>query len=260
MPASAITDFIADLHLSSRTPEINQRFLHYLDGQAHQAGQLFILGDLFEAWPGDDAIDDPDDGGFAAAIVAALRRLSDAGTALSLMHGNRDFLLGETFAARCGARLLPDPFALTLPAAPDSGLPEFRCILSHGDALCTNDREYQAIRAQVRQPAFQATMLARPLAERKAMAAAFRQQSERTWEEKIRQGRLSDGDVATETTENFLREHHYATLIHGHTHLPATHVHTIDGKNVERWVLADWRKDSGEILRFDGRQLHRIAV
>ena len=74
MPASAITDFIADLHLSPRTPEINQRFLHYLDGQAHQAGQLFILGDLFEAWPGDDAIDDPDDGGFAAAIVAALRR------------------------------------------------------------------------------------------------------------------------------------------------------------------------------------------
>lgn len=265
VPASAFVDFIADLHLSPQTPEIHRRFLRYLDAKARQAGQLFILGDLFEAWPGDDAIDDPDDGGFAASIITALRRLADSGIMLSLMHGNRDFLLGETFTTRCGARLLPDPFALTLHPAPDAaaanaGPSEFRFILSHGDALCTNDHQYQAVRAQVRQPAFQAAMLARPLAERKAMAAEFRRQSERAWQEKIRQGKLSDGDVAVETTENFLREHHYATLIHGHTHLPATHVHTIDGKNVERWVLADWRKDSGEILRFDGRQLHRIAV
>lgn len=261
--ANTPVDFIADLHLSPRTPEIHRRFLRYLDAEARQAGQLFILGDLFEAWPGDDLLDDPDDHGFAAGIAAALRRLSDAGVALSLMHGNRDFLLGDAFAARCGARLLPDPFALTLSTAPDATATspsEFRLILSHGDALCTNDREYQAVRARLRQPAVQAAMLARPLAERKAMAAEFRRQSEHAWQEKIRQGRHGDGDLAPETTDNFLREHGYATFIHGHTHLPATHTHLIDGRTVERWVLADWRKDSGEALRFDGRQLRRMAL
>lgn len=255
-PANAVIDFIADLHLSAQTPEINQRFLRYLEEEARQVGQLFILGDLFEAWPGDDAIDDPEDGGFASNIVDALRRLVEAGISLSVMHGNRDFLLGQTFADRCGARLLPDPFELT---ASPSASPTFHFVLSHGDALCTNDLEYQAVRAQIRQPAFQAAMLARPLSERKAMAAAFRRQSELSQQEKIRQGSY-DGDVTPEATEKFLREHRLATFIHGHTHLPATHRHRIDGREVERWVLADWRKDYGEALRFDGQQLRRLPL
>ena len=239
--------FISDLHLSSQTPGIARRFLHYLENEARQATQLFVLGDLFEAWPGDDCIDDPDDN-LASEIVSALRRLADSGVSVSIMHGNRDFMLGDAFAARCGARLLPDPFLLSLPSR------EF--VLSHGDALCTDDLEYQAFRAKVRAPAFRAAAMTRPLAERKATAAALRQQSEQSKETKNKTGQYSL-DLNPGAIETFLRDNRLATFIHGHTHQPAVHAHLIDGVRVERWVLADWSDARGEYLSFDGQALCR---
>ena len=243
--------FISDLHLAAQTPGVARRFLHYLDHDAHQAEQLFILGDLFEAWPGDDCIDDPDSS-FNQSIVDALRRLSDSGVELSVMHGNRDFLLGDQFAARSGARLIPDPFMLALPSQ--------HFVLAHGDALCTNDTEYQIFRAEVRSPTWSTAFLGKPLAERKAIAAALRLQSERSKEEKLRHQRPYEMDLNPAATEMFLREHHYTTFIPGHTHLPARHEHCIDGRIVERWVLADWHEDRGEVLCFDGTQLARQAL
>lgn len=243
--------FISDLHLSAQTPGVARRFLHYLDHGALQAEQLLILGDLFEAWPGDDCIDDPEEG-FNRTIVDALRRLSDSGVELSVMHGNRDFLLGEQFTTRSGARLIPDPFMLTLPTQ--------RFVLAHGDTLCTSDTEYQRFRAEVRNPAWRTAFLAKPLVERKAIATALRRQSERSKEEKLRQQRPYLMDLDPIATDAFLCDHDYTTFIHGHTHLPARHEHSLDGKRVERWVLADWHEDRGEVLCFDGTQLARQAL
>ena len=239
--------FVSDLHLSPQAPGVTRLFLDFLAGRARAAAELYVLGDLFEAWPGDDCIDDPDDR-YNAGIVAALRELSDAGVALSVMRGNRDFLLGDDFAARSGARLLPDPYILSLPA--------WQFVLAHGDALCTDDREYQTFRLQVRDPAWRAAFLAKPLAERKAIAAALRQQSENSKRDKAQY----QMDLNAGATEDFLREHGYATFIHGHTHRPATHDHIVDGIHVERWVLADWHDDRGECLCWDGETLVREAL
>lgn len=142
--------FISDLHLFTRTPGIAGRFFAFLENEARRAGALYILGDLFEAWPGDDAIDD-DDEPCNGAVVAALRAFADGGGQLGIMPGNRDFLLGETFARRSGARLLADPSVL------DCGA--HRLILAHGDALCTADGDYQRFRQQVRNPACRPTFL-----------------------------------------------------------------------------------------------------
>ena len=236
--------FISDLHLSPQTPGVKRMFLDFLGNRARSAEQLFILGDLFEAWPGDDCIDDPEDG-FNLAIVDALRQLTDAGVAVALIHGNRDFLLGEAFAARSGVRLLPDPYVLSLPA--------WQFVLSHGDALCTDDHDYQAFRTQVRNSAWRTAFLAKPLSERKAIANALRQKSESAKKDKTQYLM----DVNPGATEDFLREHGYATFIHGHTHQPATHDHIVDGIHVERWVMADWHEASGECLCWDGETLTR---
>lgn len=236
--------FISDLHLSPQAPGVTRIFLDFLGGRARDAERLFILGDLFEAWPGDDCIDDPDEP-FNAQIVDALHALSETGVALSLMHGNRDFLLGDEFCARSGARLLPDTYVLSLPA--------WQFVLSHGDALCTDDREYLAFRAQVRNPAWRTAFLAKPLSERKAIASALRQQSENSKKDKAQYLM----DLNPSATDDFLREHGYATFIHGHTHRPATHDHIVDGIHVERWVMADWHEDRGECLSWDGEQLTR---
>lgn len=242
-------DFLSDLHLSPQAPGTARRFLDYLAGPARDAEAVYILGDLFEAWPGDDGIDDPDEP-FNREIVDALARLTAAGTQLYVMHGNRDFLLGDAFAERVGARLLPDPFVLSLPT--------WQFVLSHGDALCTDDTAYLAFRAQVRAPAWQAGFLAKPLAERKAIAAALRQQSEAAKRDKLAQPYLMDLNPAA--TDDFLRQHGYATFIHGHTHRPDRHDHLVDGIHVERWVLADWHDDRGEILRWNGESLERLSA
>lgn len=236
--------FLSDLHLSPAAPGVTRLFLDYLAGDARRAESIFILGDLFEAWPGDDAIDDPDEP-YNRMIAAALRALADSGTDVAVQHGNRDFLLGERFAERSGARLLPDPFVLSLPS--------WQFVLSHGDALCTDDAEYLAFRAQVRDNAWQAAFLDRPLAERKAIAAALRVQSEASKRDKPTQSM----DLNPAATDDLLRQHGYATMIHGHTHRPDRHEHLVDGIHVERWVLADWHEERGEYLAWDGERLAR---
>lgn len=236
--------FISDLHLSPRTPGATSLFLAFMAGQARQAEALYILGDFFEAWVGDDDSDDP----FHRQIIDALRSASDSGLAVYLLHGNRDFLLGPDFAAASGVTLLPDPYVLSLPT--------WQFVLSHGDALCTDDTAYQAFRRQVRDPAWQQAFLAKPLAERQAIARHMRAQSEQN---KAASPYLSDLNPGE--TDDFLRQYGYATFIHGHTHQPACHDHIVDGIHVERWVLADWHEagpDSrGECLAWDGEHLRR---
>lgn len=246
----SVIHFVSDLHLSPSEPGTVQLFLDYLRKPARAAEQLYILGDLFEAWSGDDCIDDPQDA-FNREIVDALRALTDSGVRLSVMHGNRDFLLGGEFARRSGAVLLPDPYVLSIPGA--------QFVLSHGDSLCTDDAEYLAFRAQVRSTQWQSAFLAKPLTERKNIAAALRRQSEQSKQEKSRQSPYLM-DLNRQATDDFLRAHGRATFIHGHTHQPATHLHRVDGIDLERWVLADWHETRGEILVWDGQRLTRTPL
>ena len=236
--------FISDLHLSPRSPGATRLFLQFLAGPAREADELYILGDLFEAWIGDDDTGDS----FNAAIVSALRAASDAGLKIGVMHGNRDFLLGPGFAAATGCKLLGDPYILSTP--------EWQFVLSHGDALCLDDTAYMAFRAQVRNPEWQAALLAKPLAERRAIAAHMREVSESS-----QRGKANPyTDLDPTATDDFLRQHGYATFIHGHTHQPAKHDHIVDGIHIERWVLADWHEDRGECLIWDGDVLFREAI
>ena len=243
--------FISDLHLSATTQRITERFLAYLDGPARTASALFVLGDLFDAWPGDDCLESPDDG-FNRQIATALKRLSQADVSLSIMHGNRDFLLGTAFASATGARLVDDPFLL------DLGTQSF--VLAHGDALCTDDAPYQEFRAQVRSPAWQQSFLARPLAERKAIANALRQQSEVAKREKLSNARQYEMDVSEPAVERLLADYDFAPLIHGHTHRPDDHYHQVGAHSIQRHVLADWRDDRGEYLLWNGNALERCSL
>lgn len=236
--------FISDLHLSPRSPGATRLFLQFLAGRARQASELYILGDLFEAWIGDDDMDDP----FHAEIVTALRTATEAGLAISLLHGNRDFLLGSAFAAASGIRLIDDPYILSTPA--------WQFVLSHGDALCLDDTAYMRFRAQVRNPAWQTALLAKTLTERRAIAAQMREVSESSQRDK----ESPYTDLQPAAIDDFIRQHGYATFIHGHTHQPATHDHIVDGIHVERWVLADWHEERGECLVWDGETLIREPI
>ena len=242
--------FISDLHLSAQTPGITRLFVEFLENRARAAEHIYILGDLFEAWPGDDCIDDPADS-FNHSIVMALRTLTDSGVNVSIMHGNRDFLLGTAFANCSGTRLIVDPHLLSLPSG--------QFILSHGDLLCTDDEDYQTFRTQVRQPAWREAFLAKPLDERKNIVAALRLHSEAS--KRAKQSLANDPmDLNHLATDDFLRKQGYATFIHGHTHRPAKHDHLIDGIHVERWVLSDWNETYGEYLVWNGRELSRKTL
>ncbi len=236
--------FISDLHLSPRSPGATALFLQFLAGRARQAQALYILGDLFETWIGDDDIDDT----FNARIVSGLRAATNAGLQIAFLHGNRDFLLGQGFADAAGIRLLPDPYDLVLT--------EWSFVLSHGDALCLDDTDYQAFRTRVRTPAWQRNILSKPRFLRRLVARWMR------WRSHARQqGKANPyGDLQAAATDDFLRDHGYVTFIHGHTHQPATHDHIVDGIHVERWVLADWHEDRGECLVWDGATLKREAI
>jgi UDP-2,3-diacylglucosamine hydrolase len=226
--------FVSDLHLAPERPQINQVFFAFTRATAPQADALYILGDLFEYWVGDDDLGDP----FNAAIADALRELSGTGTALYFMHGNRDVLAGPAFVARCGARLLADPTLLDLYGT--------RTLVMHGDTLCTDDIEYQTFRAYAHDPGNQRRFLSQPLAERRKQMLGMRTESE-----KSKQGKSAEiMDVAPAAVARVLREHGYPRLIHGHTHRPARHVHTVDGRRCERWVLNDWYEHGG-YLRCD---------
>lgn len=227
--------FISDLHLATDTPQASARFERFIRETAAGAAALYILGDFFEAWVGDDDLADP----FHARIAGLLRQLTDTGTAVRFMHGNRDFLIGADFCAATGVQLLPDPCLVDLYGTPT--------LLTHGDQYCTDDIAYQAFRRQMRDPAYQATLLAKPLAERKAMARALRQQSTLAKDGKME----AIMDVNPGAVAASLRGYGYPRLIHGHTHRPGRHLHTVDGHACERWVLPDWYA-AGGYLRCDG--------
>lgn len=221
--------FVADLHLSAQVPQIVARFARFLAGPARAAGRLTILGDLFDYWAGDDDLADP----FNRRIVAALRAVVDSGVPVDCMVGNRDFLLGEDFAAAAGVGLLPDPCVREVTGV--------RTLLTHGDALCTGDRDYQQFRAQVRTPRWRSEFLAQPLPQRKAAIEALRARSED--EKRSKPMHLMDADPAAVAAA--LAAHQAAAMIHGHTHRQGCHDHA--GR--QRWVLGDWQPARGMALR-----------
>lgn len=218
------TLFISDLHLSIDHPHGIAEFQRFIASAAPHADALYILGDLFEYWAGDDDLDDP----FHAGVISALHGLARQGVGVFLMHGNRDLLMGDAFARACGATLLPDPTLLDLYGTPT--------LISHGDTLCTDDVEYQQFRAQVHDAKFQKNFLAQPLAERKAYIEMLRRQSTAAKQKKD----AAIMDVNADAVAALLREYRYPRLIHGHTHRPDRHQHNVDGHICERWVLSDW--------------------
>ena len=227
------TLFISDLHLEPGRPEIGEQFLAFLAGPAREADALYILGDLFEAWIGDD---DPNP--YYAQMRTAIRELSDSGVPVFFMHGNRDFMIGETFAAEAGITLLSDPHPLQLYGE--------KVLLSHGDAMCTDDVEYQQVRAMTRNPDWQAMMLSKSIEERIAFTAQARAQSlarSETMTEEI-------ADVSQDAVEQAIRESGADILLHGHTHRPAVHPFHVDERPVHRIVLGDWY-EQGSMVEWD---------
>lgn len=236
--------FISDLHLSQDHPLSTALFLNFVADISPETEALYILGDLFEYWAGDDDLNDP----YHLRITAALRGLNDRGTRVYIMHGNRDFLMEEELVSACNATLLEDPTLLDLYGTPT--------LLTHGDALCTDDTEYQNFRAQVRNENWQNRFLAQPLAQRKSQIEQMRVQSETQ-----KSGKQMDlMDVNARAVEELLRRNDYPRVIHGHTHRPAKHVHQADGHTCERWVLGDWDSGKAATLRCDARGLEWVNL
>ncbi len=227
------TLFISDLHLEASQPEIGEQFLSFLKAEARGSKALYILGDLFEVWLGDD---DPNP--YYATMKTALRELADAGVPMYFMHGNRDFTIGKDFAAETGVEILDDPTIVDLYGE--------SVLLCHGDSLCTDDVEYQQVRAMTRNPDWQAMMLAKSIEERIAFAMQAREDS------KARGESVSDEimDVNQDAVIALLREHGVATLLHGHTHRPAIHDVDLGDRSAKRIVLGDWY-EQGSIVRWD---------
>ncbi len=211
--------------------------------EARAASALYILGDLFDHWLGDDLGDEP----FNRSPLAALAALAASDVEVSLLHGNRDFLFGAAAARRGGVRLLPDPTERVLFGVPT--------LLMHGDSLCTDDVRYQRYRALARRPGTRRTLLALPRALRRAIGLGMRHISES--EKRVKSEAIMD--VSEVAVEAVLREHGYPRLIHGHTHRPGRHVHLVDGHACERWVLSDWYRQ-GSYLRCDERGCEAVAL
>ncbi len=229
------TLFISDLHLDASRPGITGLFLEFLREEAAKAEALYILGDFFEAWVGDD-----DDDPHHAQVMEGLAALTRSGVPVRLMHGNRDFLIGQRFLDRTGASLLPEPTVLDLYGTPT--------LLLHGDTLCTDDQEYQMVRRMLRDPAWQKDYLAKPLPERRAIAAHAREQS------KLHTAAKAEYimDVNQQAVETAMRQHGVSRMIHGHTHRPAVHRFKSNGRDMERVVLGDWYEQSSQ-LNWDKR-------
>jgi UDP-2,3-diacylglucosamine hydrolase len=222
--------FISDLHLDVELPARCDAFADFLDYESNRCDELYILGDLTEAWIGDD-----DDSPFAATLHRRLAAASQRCRTF-LMHGNRDFLIGTAFAARCGAELLPDPHVIERNGR--------RVLLCHGDALCTDDVAYQRTRASLRSAQWQRDVLAKPIDERRALAASMRAQSRAMNANKPSQIM----DAARDAADRLALAHAADAIVHGHTHRPA--IHRMDG-GARRYVLGDWDR-CGWVLRFDG--------
>lgn len=221
--AGARTLFISDLHLDESRPGIVAQFERFLDAVAPGADALYILGDLFEYWVGDDGLALP----FPARIAARLKAAASV-LPVRFIHGNRDFMVAREFARATGVELFEDPSTIDLYGVPT--------LLLHGDTLCTDDAAYQAFRAKVRDPAWQQAALARSIAERLAIAQDLRLKSEGAKQGKA----MAIMDVAPATVERAFAESGCTQMIHGHTHRPARHVHRVGGVERVRWVLADW--------------------
>ncbi len=223
--------FIADLHLKPSGRKTTRLFKQFVRDAAPEAEALYILGDLFEYWAGDDDLQTP----FHRSITGALHTLAEQGTRIFIMRGNRDFLMQGALAEACNATLLADPTLIELYGTPT--------LLTHGDALCTDDTDYQAFRRQVRAPAWQQQFLALPLEQRKAQIEQLRERSESEKQRKT----MSIMDVNLQAVHDLMNEHNYPTLIHGHTHRPAHHLYHIDGHICDRWVLGDWDKHANAL-------------
>ena len=216
--------FASDLHLSEDRPEANERLIAFLEGKARTADALYLLGDLFEYWIGDDDLAEP----FNAVIAGFFRDLTRRGVRLCVMHGNRDFLIGERFCSETGAQLLADPTLEEI-----NGV---KTLLMHGDTLCTDDVDYQSWRATARSGAWQQQFLAQPLAERRSAILALREKSKAVIQAKPAAIMDVNGDAVREA----LRRHGVSRLVHGHTHRPGRHAVQVDARPCERWVLPDW--------------------
>lgn len=236
--------FVSDLHLAAERDEVTRTFLRFLAREAVAAGRLFVLGDLFDYWIGDD------DAGTAhnAAVIAGFAQVARAGCGVFLMHGNRDFLLGEACAQAMGAQLIPDPLVVDV-----AGM---RTLLAHGDAYCTEDAEYQRFRAMVRSPEWRNVFLAKPLAERRALAEGMRARSEATKRTKPVELMDVHGDAIVEA----MRAAGCTRMIHGHTHRPARHALVVDGAPAERCVLADWHAGACSYLRCDAEGCRSVPL
>ena len=237
--------FISDLHLCVERADITQLFDRFIDEAAPAAERLYILGDLFEYWIGDDQLDiDP----LARSVATKLSALAAKGTKCFFMHGNRDFLIGERFTREAGLEILADPTPIEISDA--------NVLLMHGDTLCTDDVAYQSFRAQVRSPVWQQAILAKAIAERVALAHSLRSQSD------IEKSMKADAimDVNADAVAEAFRRCKSPVLVHGHTHRPATHEHQVDGHLYVRRVLQDWHEVGGYLSCGNGEwRTHMIS-
>ncbi len=243
MPGTTL--FISDLHLCGARPAITGLFLDFLRRRARASDALYILGDLFEYWIGDEAVEQEE----FRSIIRGLRELTASGTPVCVMHGNRDFLMAHDFEKATGVRLLKDPTRLDLHGTPT--------LLMHGDSLCTDDTEYMTFRAKVRSPAWQKEFLGKSIAERDRIVRDFREISKNSTAAK----KPEIMDVNQKAVESVMREHGVQRLIHGHTHRPKEHVFTLDGRPARRMVLGDWY-EQGSVLQVDaqGWQLESLPL
>jgi UDP-2,3-diacylglucosamine hydrolase len=236
------TLFISDLHLDSSRPHITALFVDFVRREAAAANALYILGDLFEAWIGDDSDDET-----AHQVADALAGLHAQRVPCFFIHGNRDFLLGDAYARRARMTLLPDPSVVRIEGE--------RVLLMHGDTLCTDDAPYQAFRCQSHSPQWQRAFLQRPIEQRQAFAAQARAESQRY----TRSVNDAITDVNADAVHAALRQHNVRTLIHGHTHRPAVHDLSVDGTAARRIVLGDWY-EQGSVLRADDGVMRLSAL
>ncbi|HEX2650383.1 MAG TPA: UDP-2,3-diacylglucosamine diphosphatase [Burkholderiales bacterium] len=231
--------FISDLHLSAERPDTSEQFFRFIDEEARRAGALYILGDLFEYWVGDDELTDRAGDPLARQVADALKSLSDDGVKVAFMHGNRDFLVSKAFCKATGAALLDDPSVIK------TG--KDKTLLMHGDTLCTDDLDYQNWRKTARSAEWQRDFLSQSLGQRHEAIVGMREKSK----EVIAAKPADIMDVNASAVKDAFRKHHVRRLIHGHTHRPARHDVEVDGARCERWVLPDWYGPGGYLALDD---------
>jgi len=236
--------FISDLHLAIERPDTLALFEHFLAAYPLGGDRLFILGDLFDVWIGDD-----DDAELAVRVRSAIRAASDRGVAVFIQRGNRDLIMGKRLMRDCGAHLLPDCYIV-----PVAGNPT---LLMHGDLLCTDDVDYQKTRRRFRNPLFQWVMLRKSLEERRRIVARYRSRSR----EMTAQKPDDIMDVNEDTVIRYLKKYRVQHLIHGHTHRPASHKHRLPDDTVAtRLVLPEWHADNAIAWMDDGSELVQVTI